>query len=352
MIRPSVQYLPFRLLVWLLLIAIGIEFLLVAKSLLLPLVLAVLLAFLLFPITEFLRRKLRMPSGLAIFLCVVSSVAILVLSIIVLTNQITSFVSETPQLRERVLENIYHIQEEFGKVFHVPISEQRQFISKNINKLISQSGEALKTLASATFSIAVTVGILPVYTFFLLLYRNKFYNLLTAIIQSAHYERTDLIVKQISMVTSRYLSGVITVVLILCVLNSAGLYLVGARYAILLGVVSAVANFIPYFGTLIGGALALIISLLLQGSGQVAIGISLLFIGIQFLENNILTPRITGGSVRLNPLITILAIVTGSMIWGVAGMFVAVPLLGMFRIVCDNIEGLHPLARFLSAGKR
>lgn len=352
MTGSSVEYRPFRVLVWLLLTGIGIEILLVAKSLLLPLTLAILLAFLLHPVVTFLRRKLRLPYGLAIFICVVSSVAILVTTIIVLANQISSFVSETPQLKERVLENIYHVQEEFGAYFHVPISEQRRFVSKNISKVIGQGGEALKTVASATFSTAVTVGILPVYTFFLLLYRNKFYNLLTAIVQSAHYQRTDLIVTQVSMVTSRYLSGVITVVLILCVLNSTGLYLVGARYAILLGVVSAVANFIPYFGTLIGGALALIISLLLQGSGQVALGIALLFIGIQFLENNILTPKITGGSVRLNPLITILAIVTGSMIWGIAGMFVAVPFLGMFRIVCDNIEGLHPVARFLSAGKR
>jgi predicted PurR-regulated permease PerM len=349
--KPS-RYLPFRVLVWGLLIGLVLALLLMAKTLLQPLFLAILLAFLLHPVSEFLRRRLRIPHGVAIFMCVVGSVAVLVVSSVVLTQQLSNFISETPKLKERVSDNIEHIQEGLSHVLGVPISEQQQFINKQLNNAIGQSGEALQTLASATLSTAVTIGILPVYTFFLLLYRLKFYGLLCDIIRSTHYKRADLIVSQVSRVTGRYMSGIITVVLILCVLNSTGLWLVGAKYAILLGVVSAVANFIPYFGTLIGGGLALVISLMLQGDLHVALGIAILFIVIQFLENNILTPRITGGSVRLNPLITILAIVTGGMVWGVIGMFVSVPFLGMFRIVCANIEPLQPLGRFLTAGKR
>ena len=143
------------------------------------------------------------------------------------------------------------------------------------------------------------------------------------------------------------MGGVVLVVLILTVLNSAGFLIIGLEYALLLGVVSALFNFIPYFGTLIGGAVPLLFSVLSNGFTGQALAILLFFLGVQFLENNILTPKITGGQVQLNPLFTILAIIAGGMIWGLPGLLVAVPFLGMFRVVCKHVPGMEPYAYLL-----
>ncbi len=139
----------------------------------------------------------------------------------------------------------------------------------------------------------------------------------------------------------------VIVILILCVINSTGLLLIGVEYAILLGILSALMNFIPYFGTLIGGAIPLLYTFTVQGEPNKAIAVVGLFVLIQFTENNILTPNITGGSVNINPFFTILIIVVGGMIWGLPGMFVSIPLLGMFKIYCDNKQELSALSYLL-----
>jgi predicted PurR-regulated permease PerM len=139
--------------------------------------------------------------------------------------------------------------------------------------------------------------------------------------------------------------------LILIILNSIGLLIVGVKYAIMFGILSALMNIIPYFGTLIGAAIPLSYTLL-SGEPEKALGVLILFAIIQFTENNILTPNITGGSVQINPFFTILSIVLGGMVWGIPGMLVSVPLMGAIKIIFENIEPLHPYAYLIGIQKQ
>jgi predicted PurR-regulated permease PerM len=158
---------------------------------------------------------------------------------------------------------------------------------------------------------------------------------------------TIKILRDISMVASKYMGGVVIVVFILCVLNSLGLYIIGFRYPIVMGIISALFNFIPYFGTLMGGAVPLLFALLVQDpviAGRVVI----LFIIIQFTENNILTPNIVGGNVKISPFFIIVGLVMAAMIWGIPGMLVIIPVLAIMKIVFKNIDELQPYAFLLS----
>ena len=177
---------------------------------------------------------------------------------------------------------------------------------------------------------------MPVYIFLMLYYRNKIEKFIFMLTPNRTHDQTSSIINQISHVTRHYMAGVVIVVSILCFINSAGLFLIGVDYAIMLGILSAIMNFIPYFGTLIGGAIPLLYTLTVQGDPNKALAVVGLFILIQFTENNILTPNITGSKVNINPLFTILSIIVGGMIWGLPGMFVSIPLMGMVKIYCDN----------------
>ena len=119
------------------------------------------------------------------------------------------------------------------------------------------------------------------------------------------------------------------------------------KYAILFGVVSAFFNFIPYFGTWIGAFFPFMFALLTGDSPNLALWVLAFFALIQFTENNILTPNITGGYVRLNPFITILALIAGSMVWGVAGMLLAIPIIASLKIIFENFESTKPIAFLL-----
>src|SRR5690606_28565489 len=161
------------------------------------------------------------------------------------------------------------------------------------------------------------------------------------------HEKINNILKDVSHVTKRYMGGIFIVVLILCFLNSLGLLVIGVKYALLLGIASALCNFIPYFGTLIGGIFPLLFVLLMSNTPEKAFSVIILFLIIQFTENNILTPNIVGGYVRLNPFIIILSIIIGGMVWGLPGMFISVPFLGMFKIFCEQVTPLQPYAFLL-----
>ena len=168
-------------------------------------------------------------------------------------------------------------------------------------------------------------------------------------VPSEKEEDTRNIIRKISHVTPKYVGGVFTVVMILCVLNSFGLWIVGVKYAILFGIISALFNLIPYFGTWFGASIPFMFALLTGDSPNLALGVLLLFVIIQFLENNILTPNITGSYVNLNPFVTILLIIIGGTVWGIIGMFVVVPIVAMIKIIFEHSKSLKPYAYLIGA---
>jgi len=156
------------------------------------------------------------------------------------------------------------------------------------------------------------------------------------------------ILREISTVAARYMGGVTIVVLILCVINSTGLVIIGVEYAILLGIVSAFFNFIPYFGTLMGGLVPFLFVLAsTEQPFHYGIRVAILYLVVQFTENYILTPNIVGGNVKINPMIIIIGLIAGGMVWGIPGMLVVVPFLAILKIIFSHIPGLQPVAFLL-----
>jgi predicted PurR-regulated permease PerM len=150
------------------------------------------------------------------------------------------------------------------------------------------------------------------------------------------------VVGKISKITQHYLSGLLIDIAILSVLNSTGFLLLGLDYAILLGVLAAVLNIIPYIGVMVGSLFPVAIALLTKDSVMVAAGALAVCVVVQFVDNNFITPKVVGSSVNLNPLATLLILIAGGLVWGVAGMMLFIPLLGMLKVVFDNVEKLKP----------
>lgn len=143
-------------------------------------------------------------------------------------------------------------------------------------------------------------------------------------------------------------SGVFVVVLILCVINSLGLWIIGLKHAVALGIIAAVFNFIPYFGTILGGMVPFLFAFLFEGNPALAFKVVILFIIIQFFENNVLTPNIVGGNVKISPFFVITGLVAASMVWGIPGMLLVVTLLATMRIIFSYSDALRPYAFLLS----
>ena len=335
-----------KLTVYLLLLIILIYALVEAQEFLAPLALAVLISYLLYPIANTLEKW-----GLARILANLASIIVAILVMVgviyFFSNQFSVFIEDFPQMREQAIHNLRSAQEWISNVFGVSNSAIEEWVEEKIISL-ANFDNSLRRVFKATTSTIVKIGLMPVYVFFMLYYRSKFCEFTLRMAPNKEKDRAENILTEVNKVTTKYMTGVFTVVIILAVLHSVALSFIGLKYPVLLGVTAALFNFIPYFGTLIGALIPLIFSMVAMDSLNYTLWVVIYFVIVQFTENNILTPNITGGNVSLNPLVTILSLIVGSMIWGVIGMLVVIPFVAMFRIFCEHFTYLNPVAFLLS----
>ncbi|WP_225000201.1 AI-2E family transporter [Cesiribacter sp. SM1] len=335
-----------KITVYLLLVILFIYGLIEAQQFLAPLALAVLLSYLLYPIANFLEKG-GLARILANLISIILAVVVLVAVIHFFSDQFSVFVEDFPQMREQATINLRQAQEWVSDVFGVSNSTIRDWVEERIANLTNLD-DTLKTIFKATTRTLVIIGLMPVYIFFMLYYRTKFYRFILRMAPDKEEYRAEKILNEMNKVTTKYMTGVFTVVMILAVVHSIAFTIIGLKYPILLGITAALFNFIPYFGTLIGALVPITFSMVAMDDLDYTFWVLVYFLFIQFTENNILTPNITGGHVSLNPLVTILSLIVGSMIWGVTGMFIVIPFVAMFRIFCEHFSFLKPVAFLLS----
>jgi predicted PurR-regulated permease PerM len=314
--------------------------LILARPLLVPLFLSIMLAYLLFPYADWLENH-KVPRIATNLIVVLGFIAVVTGVVIAVGTLSSNFTEDFPEIKKQFEQNLQGIFDAIGAYTGVYISGIDSLIES-----FGQTGEYLSQLFTATTNTLLSLGLIPVYTFLLLFYRNKFRDFISMHIQNDQEGAAQQIIDQASKVVPKYLKGLVIVCFILMGLNSLGFYLIGLEYALLFGIVAALFNLIPYLGTVLGYGVVLLFAL---GTGTPALALPILiqFFIIQFLENNILTPNITGSYVQINPLVIIFSLIAASMIWGLPGMLIIIPYLGLFKIVCENVGELKSIGFLL-----
>ncbi len=321
--------------------------LIMAKNFLYPIAFGALFAYLLFPLANYLELK-GVHRVLSILISIILALAIITLIFFLFYRQLMHMFDNFGELQQYANRNIENLQNNLESMLGLKDNRIEEFLKQQVNYFFSNEGGDFKQLFSSTTGAIARLVILPVYVFLFLFYRTKFAYFILKISNKNEKKLVLKILRDISTVAAKYMGGVTLVVLILCVLNSAGLLIIGVKYAILLGILSALFNYIPYFGTLLGGSIPLAFVLLTTNDPLTyGIQVAILFVIVQFTENNILTPNIVGGNVRINPFFIILSLVLGSSIWGIPGMLVIVPALAMARVIFSNVDSLNPYAFLL-----
>jgi len=317
-----------------------------AREFLYPIVLGVLFGYLLYPIACFFEKH-GFPRILANIISIVLFLFVVGVGVFFIYKQAGSFIDDFPLYKQKALHNIDKLEKTLEHGFGLSDLRLVDFIRIRVKSLFDVGNNVINNAFSATAGTIFRVGLLPVYIFLFLFYRTKLALFILKIVPEEKRILAIKVLKQFSYVVSRYMGGVSSVVIILMILNSTGLLIIGIDHAIVFGIISALFNFIPYFGTLIGASIPFMFALLTGESPLLALNVLILYAIIQFTENNILTPNIVGNNLRLNPMVIIIGIIAGGMIWGIPGMFAIVPLLAMVNILCENISALQPYAFLL-----
>jgi predicted PurR-regulated permease PerM len=331
-----------RLTYFLLAVILLIYGLVMAKEFLYPLAFGIMLSYMLYPIVNFLEKK-GIPRILSILLPILIALTLFVFLAVFILKRTSLFMDELPYFREKTIAHIESMQLYIESEFGIPAERFKNFLLSRIFDIGTQSEKVFTATTGTIFVILMQ----PVFVFLFLYYRTKLAYFFLKIVGRQNRLIAVRMLREIATVVTRYMLGVTTVVLILCVFNAIGLLFIGIKYPLLLGVISALFSFIPYFGNFIGGSIPFIFALLTEDSQVYALRIVIFVYIIHFLENNILSPNIVGNNIRINPFAIILGLIAGAMIWGIPGMLVVIPFLAMLKIILKEIPGMQPYAYLL-----
>jgi putative heme transporter len=318
-------------------IALGITAIVLVRDIIIPLAFAGLFAIVLNPIVTRVEKKTG--SIFSIIIVMLASLLILLLIIWLVVNQLTSLVASLPGLEEKFFNMVAASSTELHSRFGIGVEEQIQMLKDGAADLSTYLGGLLvSTSYLAYFFIQV-----PIYIFLFLLYRDKFEEFFLAY----NADKSMKWKKDIEGVVRGYISGLTIVVLIAGILNSIGLFALGIEHAFFFGFLSGTLTLIPYIGITIGAALPALFALVTKDSAWYAVGVIAVHASVQFLEGNFISPRVTGSRISVNALAAIVALLVGGTLLGIAGMILAVPAVGIFKILVASMPGLKPFVILL-----
>ena len=319
-----------------------------AKPILVPLVFAIVFALTLRPICGFYERYLR-PKWLAIVATFITAALPIAGAIVLFTYQTVSVIDALPTITEEFQESINRIFLSFSERFDIELDVSgSDWVRKRIGDALDEPFVYVSGLVAGAGGLIGTLLLIFLYTFLLLLYRSPIYHFILGQFGHAGRRQIELVMLDTQRMSYTYLKGLGTVMLILGMLNSLGLMLIGIDYAFFWGFLAAFLAIIPYVGTFIGGLLPFLYALSTTDTTWQPVAVVALFTTVQTIEGNIITPKVVGASIRVNPLAAIIALFFGGFIWGVEGLILALPLTAILRIFLVHSTAFRPFGLLLS----
>ena len=326
------------LLLFIFLSAAGLYF---ARGFLIPVALATVLALLLTGESNYLERK-GLNRGLSSLLSVLSLILIISIVIFVLSLQVNNIMDNMTQMKERISSMANTVMQWVNEKLGISQTEQKKMIQE-------QSKDS--AIPGALVTGLINMVIIVVYMYLLLYSRTHIKKFILRLVPKDEKENALAIVHQSAQVIQKYLGGLGAMIVMLWVLYSIGFSIVGVENAIFFAILCGSLEIIPFIGNIIGTSVTLLAVLVQGGGSSMVIGVLITYGIIQFVQSYILEPLIVGKQVSINPLFTIVALVLGETIWGAAGMFLALPLLGIVKIVCDHVPALQPYGFLIGTEK-
>ena len=323
-----------------------------AAPFLIPIVIGGLFAMMLVPVSRKLEKwgLSRLIAGLV---CILTVLIVLVIVIMVLVNQLTSLLNDLPGISETLTQKLNQLHRSIAGKINVSPQKQHEFLKNELKDYLQMLSSNIARFLRVTGSVLASFILTMVYAFFFLLYRQKLKNFVylaitSRIHASAHpivgapARNPGVVIDKITQVTNSYISGLFLVIIILSAANTLGIYLIGIKHALFFGLMAGILNLLPYVGSILGSLIPVLFALLTKDSIWYPVALIGFFILLQMVESYVLTPNITGARIKLNPMITIMGLLLGGFIWGIPGMVIFIPYLGIVKVIFDHVQKLRP----------
>jgi len=314
-----------------------------AKAVLFPFLLAVLMSFILTPVLDFLTR-LKVPRVISIILLLILTFLILYLLGILFYESGKGLASEFPKYGDRLRAGVDYIQKRFhlSRVKWDPLNWMGTL---DVNKLSSIFLSSLGPF----FSFMSNLFLVLIFLIFILLGKGKSRVKIEAAFSTGSAVRIRRVILNINGQIQRYLAIKTVSNLVSAALTALVLSLFGLNFALLFGFLTFVLNYIPTLGSIMATALPMLIAAFQFPNLWPAVWIGILMTVIQSVMGNIVEPKLMGRGLGLSPLVVLFALFFWGWLWGIAGMILAVPIVAVVKIVCNNIPELKFIAILMSS---
>ena len=314
------------------------------KAFLIPLCIGGVLATLFLPFCKKLESK-KIPKGLAVTFCLLLFLAVVTAILLLLSWQIAALASDFSLLKAKVIGTINQLQQYLFNNLGISTEKQMQIINEE------QPGIAqiLQLIAGSLKAIFTNFILVMAYIFLLLYYRIHLLHFFLKLVPTNQQNEMNEMLHSIANVSQQYLLGLSKMIICLWIMYGIGFSILGVKNALFFSILCGLLEIVPFIGNLTGTTLTLVVSAINGGSLSMLAGIAITYGIVQFIQGWVLEPLILGPQVKINPFTTIIALVTGDLIWGIPGIFLAIPLIAMVKIIFDHIESLQPYGFLIGA---
>lgn len=336
-----------QVLFFLFLVFAGLYF---AKPFLVPVAFAGLLSMLFLPISRKLERR-GVSRGIATLLCILMLLAVVAAIIALLAWQVSNLAEDAGQMEQRLTQMVNQLKQAISSSLGISPEQQKQIFQQQ-GQGAGGASKMVTGFMGSVMSFLVDALLVVVYIFLFMFFRRHLKTFILKLVPENEKRNAQGIIHDTQEVAQQYLSGLGMMIACLWVMYGIGFSIIGVKNAIFFAILCGLLEIVPFVGNLTGNALTILMVITQGGGMNMVIGVLITYAIVQFLQTYILEPLVVGAEVNINPLFTILVIVLGELVWGIAGMVLAIPMLGIVKIICDHIEPLKPYGFLIGESKK
>ncbi len=338
-----------RLAIILFTVSLILLFMWIGKSLLVPLFFSFLVAILLHPLVIFFEKR-RFPRGLA------SIVSLLIFMLLIgglfyfFSHQVVRLSRDLPSLQEKILSKWQDVQDWISEKYHITNTQQVAYMNKSASGIMNTTVNSVATTFVGIAETLVLTIFFFIFTFFILQYRRLLMRFVIELFDESHNSRVQVVISRIRQLINNYVVGLLIEMSVIAILIFTSMMIIGVKYALLISLMAAVLNIIPYLGIYFCMILTMVITAATNTTGHV-VAVGVVFLVTHFADANIILPHVVGGKMKMNPFITILVVLIGHLVWGIPGMFLFIPLTAILRLISEEVPGMKPWATLIGEEK-
>jgi predicted PurR-regulated permease PerM len=317
----------------------------IGQDIIIPLVFAIMIAILLNPVIRFLCR-IRVPRVPAILLSLIVTMAIIAAIFYFFISQFSLFSESFPKFKNKFLSLFNDAEHWIARTFNISKWKVDAWVTKTQKEEMGNGTVVITSTVSTLGGMVMTFLIMPVYVFFIIYYKPLLMEFIARLFPKNLHAMVVEVLTETKALIQSYLFGLVVEAALVAALNSLALFILGIPYAILLGVIGALLNVIPYIGGVVAVALPMLLALATKQPVD-ALYVLIAYLIVQFIDNNLFVPKIVASKVKINALISIIVVLVGNALWGVPGMFLSIPITAILKVIFDRVGPLQPFGFLL-----